>query len=228
MGAQLPFHFAPLEKYSLEFFVVHSGVCEAFGICDQIVKNILQESSRFELVYLHGSKGVGKRHLAHGFKALLDAHSISSYIGVFDADGSLQRYHDSVLQGVSLEEFISSFQEMKAHGGLCIILGDSIPQKNDINPHLASRLFSGQMVSMSYPAEEELYPVFVSLLERYHLRLDEKKLRKIIEMVPGIPYYFEAVSCKIKQLIEERGRLTSSMVKEVIHSDQLRMKNDHE
>jgi chromosomal replication initiation ATPase DnaA len=224
MNTQLPFHFAPFEKYSLEYFIVHSGVCEAYQVFNQSVRNLTEDSSRFEMMYLHGPSGAGKRHLALGFSALLEASSVSTFIASIDQNGAMYRDSNGTRSNVTTEEFISCFQEMKAKGGFCCIISDRIPEKNTVNPHLASRFFSGHVVSVRYPQEEELFPVLVSLLERYHLRLSEKQVNKILEMIPGIPCYFEEISDKIYHMIEERGRLTSSMLKEVIHSDQLRIK----
>lgn len=240
---QLPFHFAPSGNCSLDYFVIHSGVVEGYQTFIQSFQRILDDHSSFEMLYVHGPSGVGKAHLAGGFQEVLDAYKIPCFVGVIGEDMILRRSeHDRACghvigsehsekkssktqeSEVSIEEFINIYQKMKSRGGLCVIIAQHVYEKEDINPHLASRFFSGHIISLSYPQEEELYPILVSLLERYHLRLPEKQLRNIIEMVPGIPHYFEEISGKMNQLMEERGRVTSSMIKEVIHSDQIRMK----
>jgi chromosomal replication initiation ATPase DnaA len=224
MVSQIPFHFTPFRKYDSEYFIVHSGVYEAHEMFSRIHARLVQDSDVFEMIYLHGPSGSGKKHLACGFRRVLLSDDIPAVVLIYSEDGELLEYNEDEEVPLSIERFIHIYQNMKSSGGLCAVLSGRVHEKNEINPHLASRFFSGNVVRLDYPQEEELYPVLVSLLERYHLRLPESRIRQIIGMVPGLPVYFEEISSKINDLIQERGRLTSSMLKEVILSDQFRIK----
>lgn len=224
MKEQLNFHFAPLDNHLLDYFIPHSGVSVAFEICTKLVSEVLEKPKTFYNIFLHGPSGVGKRHLSKGLLFLLVQHNIECIIFKI-SNQDILKIEGSETISFSIPEFISAYQKMKSSGGIIFILGEMIPDKDEIDPHFFSRLFSAHVIEMNYPSDEELYPILVSLLERHHLRLEQKKLKKIIESVPAKPNYFEAISYKINQLIKERGRFTSSMVKEILKNDELGVGN---
>jgi chromosomal replication initiation ATPase DnaA len=224
MSVQLPFHFAPFASYSLDCFITHSGVLEGYQLLESLVTHLQSTPDSFEMVYLYGPSGVGKKHLAFGFQKRAEQSGIPCFIAIWNTSQGLFLYEQGEMTPLPSERFISHYQEMKSRGGIAIVMSSKLVDITSMDPHIGSRFFSGQVISLEYPQEEELYPVLRSLLERYHIRLSDARMRKIIELVPAIPVYFEEISRKINQLIEERGRLTSSMLNEVIHSDVIRMK----
>ncbi|HMO16993.1 MAG TPA: hypothetical protein PKA63_00035 [Oligoflexia bacterium] len=238
------FRFSPVRTNDLEFFVPHSGVAEAYGLLSKVLEDFKQNEGEFILVYISGPAGVGKSHLTLGFgqkfreigvesihmhltdQVNLDKPVSASLVGEFYEQEYEQEMvivtlnSDGTPSGVITDEaFISEYQRLKISGGI-IFVHSVFPLNEKLlsNPHIFSRLRSGLYLQLSFPSEEEHYPVLRSLLERHHIRLSDSRLKKIIEHAPGTPASLEVVSFRLQEMLQQGEKFNSSLVKKVLSS----------
>jgi len=191
---QLSLNLTPTEPYSLKYFVPHQGVAEGVAVLEQAVKEFQSGASRFVMVYLYGPAGAGKTHLLNGYaKLALTDEVASERVVVRD----LNDYNES---DEWVREFISTFERLKADGGLLLISAANSPDDATSNPHVLSRLLSGSVVSVDYPPEEELEPLILSLLERRNLRLGARSINYLLKRIPRDPLSFDVIFGKISEL----------------------------
>lgn len=192
-------HSDPL---SLNYFVCHSGVAEAFSVLDRFVDDVREDPSSSRIAFLWGPEGSGKTHLARGFAG----RAIESGIEHAKLDccewdensaGSGGEWQ-SVDRGPA--EFISRFETIKRTGGLFFVTSRNSPDRASKDPHIQSRLLSGAVLKLSFPRDDELRPVLVSLLARHNLRLSDSTLNYLLERLPANPLCFDSVFAKISDL----------------------------
>lgn len=202
---QTYFSFDPIEEELGEYFVEHSGVSSEYRRAIALLES--KPENEGLILYVYGPKGSGKSHFIKALQARV--HESTSFIvyRLGTLDGSIEN---------DITKLISDYQEAKSQGGIVVFEADLDPSSISNNPHLRSRLLAGEIFSLTYPQEEELRPVLKSLLERYHLRLKEDQLEKILQSVPAIPEYFELVSKSLTRLIGTNGKFKGSVLKEVL------------
>ena len=198
---QLALGLSPRQPYSLDYFVPHSGVAEAYAALEQALENAASCRQYFQLIFVWGLPGSGKKHLLEGFCQRAAERGIPQerIYKVFFKQGESPD-DDEVSQ------FVRIYEQMRASGGL--IFGAAILSPDGVtsNPHLLSRLTAGSVFELSYPREDELAPLLSSLLERKNLKLPSKTVDYVLKRLPRDPLSFEGVFARISELCFRQGK----------------------
>ena len=215
---QLSFLLAPLDPYSLHYFVPHTGVEEACNIVEAAIGELSGDNEAFRLVYIYGPPGSGKTHLVRGYREKARNAGIAAE-RFFSWEFSLA--DEEQKEGrLSISEFVAGFERVRSSGGLVLITGHKTPGDELVNPHLLSRLLTGLCVKLSYPREEELRPLLLSLLERRNMRLSDHTLDYLLRRLPLDPLSFDNIFARLSGASYSFGRPANlSLVREVLHND---------
>ena len=178
--------------HSMGYFVPHSGVLRAVELVSSSLAALASGERYFAFVYLHGPSGVGKTHLINANSSL-----------ALDMGLSLESFESSELDEAS---FVRTYEQMRAGGGLLIVESAHIPSASSFSLHLSSRLLSACAVELFYPSEEEFMPIFLSLLERYDVRLSERCVRYMMRRLPLNPSVFASTISRLSSISFSRRR----------------------
>jgi chromosomal replication initiation ATPase DnaA len=208
---QLSLSLQPTNRYSLDYFVSHSGVSEAYSILKEYLASCNTNGRSFLSVYLYGGRGVGKTHLANGFKQELVASGMGEqeigFLDIRSGDGkSLMLGDDEV------SNFIATFERLKSTSGLLIVIANSLPEEVTSNPHFLSRIYHGVLCRIDLPSEEEIVPVICSLAERRNLKLSASSISYLVKHLPRDLLSFDSILARINELPVEGnlGKLAGS------------------
>lgn len=203
MGAgisQLALALRPAEPYALSYFVTHSGVVDAVSYLERLIEEAVADHTAFHLVYLYGPRGAGKRHLVEGYYRAATSRA-------YPEDRCLRFCFDSLaLPDDAVAGFVAAYERCRSAGGVILAAGESHPSELSENPHLTSRLLSGNLFALCYPREEELRPILVSLMERRNLRLSERSLDFLLRRLPLDPLSFDTIFDRISELCYQQGK----------------------
>lgn len=201
-AGQLGFDLRPVEPFALQYFVSHSGVAEAYAELDAAVHEVASEPHRFRSFYIYGPKGSGRRHLVQGFRLKAQELGLS-----LDSFYELELPSETgAISDETVREAISAYEQLRAEGGIFALRGRFSPAETSENPHLTSRLLAGSVLRLQYPAEEELRPLLLSLLERRNLRLSERSIAYLVKRIPLAPLSFDSIFDKISQISLGEGK----------------------
>lgn len=189
--------FLPLKKLepcSWDSLVWHSGIADALTSVKKVLttfadtrntsKNTQEplNSCLFQVIFLHGPVGSGKSHLVR--VAQEDFLKLELHSGLFAHYDNWQDNDDRTAR------FISEYQQLKAQGGLMFITSRKPPSLTTRDPHITSRLLSGLVLDLSYPAEQELMTVAREMVKRFNMQLSEKNLNYLLRRLPVNPLSF--------------------------------------
>ncbi len=216
MKEQLGFELQPQQPHDLSYFIPHSGVVEAVGLFELALDAIRADAKTFRAIYVFGPKGSGKRHLCAGYRTR--ARDVGMDVDLFDfAQLAAQFTGEGELSDAVVERFVSTYERLRAKGGLLISFASIDPGSLTDNPHLRSRLFAGASAQLHYPREEELRPLLSSLSERHNLRLSERTMAYLEKRIPLDPLSFEDIFDKVNRISLGEGKPASmSVVRQVL------------
>lgn len=210
---QLTFHLAPVEPYSLSYFVPHSGVTEAYELLEHAIAEVSEGG--FRLVFLYGSSGTGKTHLLYGFRKRAEEQGIDpERICVCSLEQLLKNKSESI------GEFVKTYDRLKSEGGLILVEArDIFHPTDDLDKHLSSRLLAGYSVKVGYPREEELRPLLLSLLERKNLKLTDYSLNYLLRWLPLDPLSLDRILTAINDLsLSNSRKVGQGLIREVLRA----------
>jgi len=218
---QIPFNLKPLKPLGREYFVRHSGVDYAASVFERSLKQFLENPTSFHFHYVFGPSGCGKTHfLASCREEVLALGVAEPSIVVFDLDDSIDEV-SSIENSEFIAGFTGSYNRLKSSGGLMIVASRLAPVKEELNPHVGSRILSGQVLELSYPLDSELRPLLLSLSERHNLRLTEYSLNYLLRRLPRNPLSFYNIFASISQLsLAENRRAGLAVVKQAVKEAQ--------
>ncbi|HQH26931.1 MAG TPA: hypothetical protein PLP17_05995 [Oligoflexia bacterium] len=198
---QLSLALAPVEPFALDYFVSHSGVCEAARALEQAAHEVAGEHGCFRILFIWGPPGSGKTHLAAGCRAsALKSGYPAMSVRLFCADASTEHESQPEEQIGGGGSFIAAYDEMKAGGGLIVITSRRSPGESTANPHLTSRYSAGSVLKVAYPRDDELQPVLASLSERCNLRLSDRSMQYLLHRLPADPLSFVNIFKRINEI----------------------------
>lgn len=210
------FKFEPVHDEIGKYFILHSGICEEFNSAKLCIDQCANPEGRGEgiVVFVYGPKGSGKT----SFITVLSEYCAERRVACRRFLISEGNSFTDLESGESFEAdaIVSVYQDNKMNRGVLFFEATDVPDLVVSDPHVSSRLLSGTMCCLSYPQEEELRPILISLLERHYLRLRDKHIDEILQRVPAVPTYFELITQEIEELISEEGTLKISKLKDVL------------
>lgn len=213
MPTQLSLDFPKSEKFLMENFIPHSGVVETFNLLQDFKNNfVTQNNKEGNIVLIFGPEGSGKTHLVN---ALFVGSEKDIDVSIFDFEVSSGKFYEND-QEISLESFVATFQSLKLKEKLLLVLTRGPLIRDEIDPHIYSRLVSGQICEINYPPEVELLPVLKCILERHGMRLEDKELSKIINQVPAVPECFTSVCQELEQILASGEKFRPSLLKSIL------------
>lgn len=190
--SQLHFPLLPEQPFSLEYFVPHSGVTSAVEAFENVLQKALLEPALGHIIFLFGPKGVGKTHLACGFKLKFNQSGVpTERISVVELDDS-PLGDDDWIRG-----FIACYETLRREGGVLIVNSRRAPDEVSENPHLKSRLLAGSILQLSYPQEEEIMPLVNSIADRKNLTLSDSAIAYLARRLPADLLSFEDILARI-------------------------------
>ncbi len=196
---QLHLSLNPVEPYSKERFVVHSGVVKAFDEIGQAVSHYLDNTEEFHFFVVYGNRGVGKSHLLNSI------YSSAIELGARDSHCLLYEFEQSDVCESQVSEFVASYELLKREGGI-LLVGSRVHPQEIINPHLGSRLLSARLYQLQLPQENEIEPLVVALLEKNNLKLSNFNLQYLLKRLPLAPLSFDSIFAKISDLSLSQGK----------------------
>ncbi len=216
MATQLSLNFPKGEGLLLENFIPHTGVIDAFNLLAEL-KSAFAENSFKEgkMVLVFGPAGSGKSHLVHG---LFSQNPGEIPLTVLDYDVTKGEFYLGS-ESLSTERFIALYQELKIKPSILFVLTRGPLIRDEIDPHIYSRLVSGEICEISYPSESELLPVLKCILEGHGMRLEEKELIKIINQVPAVPECFTSICRELEAALASGDRFKPSIIKNILSKD---------
>lgn len=213
MATQLSLEFPKSDKYLLENFIPHSGVVETFNLLQDLKsKFVTNKKNEGNIVLIFGPEGSGKTHIAN---ALFANSAETMDVSIFDFEVSSGKFYENN-QEITIERFVATFQSLKLKEKLLLVLTRGPLIRDEIDPHIYSRLVSGQICEINYPPEEELLPVLKCILERHGMRLEDKELSKIINQVPAVPECFTSVCEELEQILVSGEKYRPSLLKSIL------------
>ena len=168
-----------------------------------------------KIILIFGPAGSGKTHLITGL-FLNDGLDIPPT--VLDFDVTEGKFYEGSKE-VTTERFIALYQALKLNPGVLFVLTRGPLIRDEIDPHVYSRLVSGEICEISYPSESELLPVLRCILERYGMRLEEKELIKIINQVPAVPECFTSICKELEAVLASGVKFKPAMIKSILSKD---------
>ena len=199
---QLALKLTHQSPHSLEYFIPHSGVVEAVSAMREAVKTVVKYPTRSCMVYLFGAEGTGKTHLLRGFEFEARGRGIPSERLLFCDNWLADTEHLAEVTAA----FVSNYQRIKSTGGIIAVASRYAPQAATRDPHVLSRAISGLVAELRYPRTEELRPLLISLLERENLRLKERSLNALFNMIPANPSACEKIFSQLSDYIAQSGQ----------------------
>ena len=173
---------------SPDYFVVHSGVASAI---DQL-------RSQSEVGFLlRGPAGSGKSHLLAYLGHVYPDRFIYFDWSNCDIMGDPARDEE-------IRRFIAAFEDRKK-GGLEILVIDPID-----SPHIQSRLSHFSEIAIALPQDDELFPLVESILDRRNIRIEKRKLDRLINRLPANPLSLAEILTKIDDELASRNVNLSS------------------
>ena len=226
MMKQLTIPLPPPTPYSLRYFVPHSGVADAYQHLERCIADVLGASVAFHIVVLYGARGTGKTHLIRGFseKAAACGGENPEPGAVTQGDSRIAAFDlRELVRGDSEDEsrvaaFVSQYEQRKREGGLVLVEAAALPSApGEMNPHLKSRLFAGSQVGLSYPREDELRPLLLSLCERKNLKLNAQSVDYLLRRIPLNPLSFDNILSAVSDFSLSEGRPAGrGLIQEVV------------
>ena len=200
--SQLTLELAPVAPHSLQYFVQHSGVAEAFTTLAARVEEVAEKSQQFRIVYVFGQRGCGKTHLLTAYRQEAYRLGIApDRVCMLDLSDWSSSDDDERVAAI-----VAEYDHLKAEGGLMLLEAESPPKDVSSNPHLQSRLLAGDVLRLSYPREEELRPLLQSLAERRNLKLSENSIDYLLKRLPLEPLSFDNIFAKISEFSLSRSK----------------------
>ena len=192
MARYLDLRLSSPVPHAMSYFVPHSGVARALELLDASLESLMAEEAYFALLYFYGPAGVGKTHL-------IDAR----FAPAIERGFALRR-----LEICDLDEpsFVGAYEETKGRGGILAVESRQPPSGCGLSSHLGSRLRSACSVALSYPSEEEFLPIFLSLLERYDVRLSKRCVGYMMRRLPLNPSVFASTISELSAISFSRRR----------------------
>ncbi len=209
--SQTYFNFHPIDQELQDYFILHSGVSNPYKQALSFIDGL--DDIGGSVFFIYGPKGCGKTFFIEILTKICADKQIQTEVFKVDLDGKVFSTDNELKETT---EVVDCYQDIKTNGGLIFFESQKLPAENMMDVHLKSRMLSGEVYALDYPSEEELKPVLKSLLERHHLRLKDSHLDQILNNIPAIPEYFEAVSKSLIELIPSTGRLKKSSLREVL------------
>ena len=188
---QLVFPLAPTEPYGFRYFVPHFGVTAAYQGLAELFQNFEKNPEKLFLATVNGPKGSGKSHLIHAFAMRWRRSEHSSKVRVFD--------FAEVPDDGAAASLVAAYEELRRSGGVMLVALSSDLDNPKLTPHIASRLRTGELYSLSYPNEDELAPLVASLLERHNLQLSANSIAYLMKRLPRDPLSFDNIFAKISE-----------------------------
>lgn len=213
---QAYFKFKPISNQIDSYFILHTGISEQFSSARAIIEGFSKEEAFREgaVIYVCGPRGCGKSSFIRVLEDVcLESNILFNSFEIKSESEFFDKYSEGSL---NTEQLVSLYQDNKIRSGVLFFEASDVPSKIITDPHALSRLLSGTVLKLDYPQEEELRPILISLLERYHLRLQEKHINEILQRVPAIPKYFELITESIGELVALHGKLKVSKLKQVL------------
>ena len=205
---QLFFDLPPRDPFALEYFVTHSGVVAAYEQLERVMPLLQSAPERFSMIVIFGPASSGKTHLLKGFAALA-AQSQPERLATFDFSHGVAEGEDS--------RFVSEYERLRTEGGILLVETRVHPSVVTDNPHVRSRLLAGELVSIDFPADEELKPLLRSILERRNVRISDRILDYLITRLPRDLLSFDSIFDKIDELsFNESRRLGLGVVRDAV------------
>lgn len=218
MATQLQLGFPKDNRFLLDNFIPHSGVIETFNVLLELKKSLVKEETKEgKLILVFGPAGSGKSHLITGM-FLNGLESFSLKVLEYDAEEA-KFYEES--KEISVERFISLYQALKLKPSALFVLTRGPLIRDEIDPHVYSRLVSGEICEINYPPETELHAVLECILERHGMRLEGKDLLKIINQVPAVPECFTSVCRELEEILASGEKFRPSLLKSILSRDDI-------
>jgi chromosomal replication initiation ATPase DnaA len=180
---QQNFDLAASDWLAPKYFIVHSGVQSAL--------EQLQRPADIGFL-LDGPRGSGKSHFL-GYIANIYPDRFVTFDWMICATIEGQGADEEI------RRFIAAFEDRKK-GGPEIILVEPLS-----SPHVKSRLSHLTNISITLPRDEELLPLVSSILERRNIRLEKRKLERLVARLPANPLSLAEILTKIDAEVSSKG-----------------------
>lgn len=199
---QLSLKLPHISRFSLEYFIPHSGAMQAFSAMRDAIDTVIKSPAKSRMVYLFGAEGTGKTHLLKGFELEARGRGIAPERLLF-CDNWLA---EAESLAADTSAFVSSYQCIKTTGGVIVVASRYSPPALTKDPHVLSRALSGMVVELRYPRAEEMMPLLISLLERENLRLSEQSLETLFKLIPANPAACERIFSQLSEYLAQTGQ----------------------
>lgn len=199
-GLQIPLALAAKEPLGSNYFVVHSGVSQAYSILHAHLERCAAEPHHATTLFVFGEAGVGKTHFINLCKELALAIPVA-----------VVRVYDALTPSICCEiewqrAFIDDYQTVQREGGLLLVGSSYSALELCEDLSVRSRLVAADTLCLENPQEEELIPLLQSLAERRNLQLSRRNVDYIIRRVPRNPLSFGNLFASIDQLCATSGQ----------------------
>ena len=190
--------------------VPHSGIMEAVTSFESALDVVVEDKSAFRMIYLYGKEGSGKSHLIDAYLERAALRGICAELKVFQL-GSENDREDWV------SYFISEYERIKSCGGVIIVEAREHPVSAATNPHLQSRLLSGEVIAVNPPLDEEVRLVVESLLARRQVEISEYVLDYLLKRIPRDTLSFSSILARIDELsLRDKKPVGLAIVRKVL------------
>lgn len=203
--------FFPFEANLLPFKLI----CEAVGFDTKKMKleKIVQPTSTFNPIYLHGQSGTGKTHLLmaaadalrrRGVKALYArAETFTDHVVNAMRVGEMSHFRETYRKvdvliiddvhvfsrkGATQEEFFHTFNTLHLVGKQIVLASNCAPQDLQlIEPRLVSRFEWGIVLQLETPTQKQMVDILHSKAEALDFALNAKVVQFLLESFPSGP-----------------------------------------
>jgi len=218
MATQLSFVFPKSDKFLLDNFIPHSGVIDTFNsLIEQRKILTAKDCKEGKLILVFGPAGSGKTHL---IRSLFLNISKSLPLTILDYDVEEAKFYEDSSE-ISTERFIALYQALKLKPSALFVLTRGPLIRDEIDPHVYSRLVSGEICEITYPPETELQAVLKCILERHGMRLEDKDLVKIVNQVPAVPECFTLICKELEGILASGEKFRPSLLKSILSRDDI-------